>query len=81
MSQRLTINQNNKPIYDIVFEQNFLALPTELEKFDITGKKLCIVTDSKVNNLYSEDICEVLKGKCKEIVVFSFPDGEKSKKS
>ena len=79
MSQRLTINQNNKPIYDIVYEQDFATLPTELEKFNIAEKKLCVITDSKVNNLYSEDICEVLKDKCKEISVFSFPDGEKSK--
>ena len=63
MSQRLTINQNNKPIYDIVYEQDFASLPTELEKFNIAEKKLCIITDSKVNNLYSEDICEVLKDK------------------
>lgn len=33
MSQRLTINQNNKPIYDIVFEQDFAALPSELDSF------------------------------------------------
>ena len=79
MSQRLTINQNNKPIYDIVYEQDFESLPTELEKFNIAEKKLCIITDSKVNSLYSEDICEVLKDKCKGVVVFSFPDGEKSK--
>lgn len=79
MSQRLTINQNNKPIYDIVYEQSFAALPAELEQFDIQNKKLCIVTDSKVNDLYSEEVCEVLRNKCKEIFVFSFPDGEKSK--
>ena len=75
MSQRLTINQNNKPIYDIVFEQDFAAL----EQFQIADKKLCIITDSKVNHLYSEEVCEVLKDKCKAVVVFSFPDGEKSK--
>lgn len=79
MSQRLTINQNNKPIYDIVFEQDFAALPSELEQFQIADKKLCIITDSKVNHLYSEEVCEVLKDKCKAVVVFSFPDGEKSK--
>ena len=79
MSQRLTINQNNKPIYDIVFEQDFAALPSELEQFQIADKKLCIITDSKVNHLYSEEVCDVLKDKCKEVVVFSFPDGEKSK--
>lgn len=79
MSQRLTVNQNNKPIYDIVYENDFSMLPVELEKFHIAEKKLCIITDSKVNGLYSEDVCNVLKDKCKSIVVFSFPDGEKSK--
>ena len=39
MSQRLTVNQNNKPIYDIVFEANFDSLPAELEKFNIAEKK------------------------------------------
>lgn len=79
MSQRLTVNQNNKPIYDIVYENDFSMLPVELEKFDIANKKLCIITDSKVNGLYSDDVFSVLKEKCKQIVVFSFPDGEKSK--
>lgn len=44
-----------------------------------SDKKLCIITGSKVNHLYSEEVCDVLKDKCKEVVVFSFPDGEKSK--
>lgn len=79
MSQRLTVNQNNKPIYDIVYENDFSMLPVELAKFDIANKKLCIITDSRVNGLYSDDVCEVLKEKCKQVVVFSFPDGEKSK--
>lgn len=79
MSQRLTINQNNKPIYDIVYENDFNKLSNELEQFDIANKKLCIITDSKVNGLYSDDVCSVLKDKCKQIEVFSFPDGEKSK--
>ena len=43
MSQRLTINQNNKPIYDIVYEMDFIQLPVELEKFNIAEKKLCII--------------------------------------
>ncbi len=79
MSQRLTINQNSKPIYDIVYENDFNNLPVELEKFDIAEKKLCIITDSKVKGLYGDEVCEFLKDKCKQIVVFSFPDGEKSK--
>ena len=79
MSQRLTINQNSKPIYDIVYEADFNNLPVELEKFDIANKKLCIITDSRVNSLYSEEVCKVLQDQCKEVVVFSFPHGEQSK--
>ena len=35
MSQRLTINQNNKPIYDIVYEHDFEELANDLAAFDI----------------------------------------------
>ena len=45
MSMRLTINMNSKPIYDIVYEQDFKSLAGELEQFGIGEKKLCIVTD------------------------------------
>lgn len=79
MSQRLTINQNNKPIYDIVYENSFNQLAAELEQFEINRKKLCIVTDSKVKGLYADEICMLLKNKCKSIVVFDFPYGEQNK--
>lgn len=79
MSQRLTINQNNKPIYDIVYEHDFMRLAEELAAFDIENKKLCIITDSKVNGLYTDEVCEVLKDKCKKLVVYTFPNGEQSK--
>jgi 3-dehydroquinate synthase len=79
MSQRLTVNQNNKPIYDIVFENDFGQLATELEKFDISSKKLCIVTDSMVKNIHATAVCEALKDKCKKLLVFDFPYGEQNK--
>jgi 3-dehydroquinate synthase len=79
MSQRLTVNDNNKPIYDIVIENDFSTLADELEKFEISGKKLCIVTDSRVRGLHADDVYEALKDKCKNLVIFDFPDGEKSK--
>lgn len=79
MSQRLTINQGTKPIYDIVYENDFNKLAEELEKFDIANKKLCVITDSRVKGFYADEICELLKDKCKKILVFDFPDGERSK--
>ena len=79
MSQRLTVNQNSKPIYDIVYEHDFNRLAEELEQFGISEKKLCIVTDSRVKGFYADEVVEVLKDRCKKVVVFDFPEGEKSK--
>ena len=79
MSQRLTINMNSKPIYDIVYEKDFNMLAAELEAFGISEKKLCIVTDSRIKGLYADEICDCLKDKCREITVYDFPAGEKSK--
>jgi len=79
MSQRLTINQNNKPVYDIVYERDFNKLAEELQPFEINNKKLCIITDSRVKGFYADEVCAALKEHCKNIVVFDFPDGEKSK--
>lgn len=79
MSQRLTINMNNKPIYDIVYEQDFHNLLSALEPFEIREKKLCIITDSRVKGFYADEVCDVLQGNCKEVVVYDFPNGEQSK--
>ena len=79
MSQRLTINMNNKPIYDIVYEQDFNSLAKELEAFGIEGKNLCIITDSRVKGFYADEVSEALRDSCREVFVFDFPNGEQSK--
>ena len=47
---------NSKPIYDIVYEQDFNSLAKELEQFEIQQKKLCIITDSRVKNFYADAV-------------------------
>ncbi|MCI9386361.1 MAG: 3-dehydroquinate synthase [Lachnospiraceae bacterium] len=79
MSQRLTINLNDQPIYDIVYEQDFQNLAKELEPFGINERKLCVITDTRVKGFYADAICEELKDNCKEIVVYDFPNGEENK--
>ncbi len=79
MSQRLTINLNDQPIYDIVYEQDFQNLEKELEPFGINERKLCVITDTRVKGFYADAICEELKDNCKEIVVYDFPNGEENK--
>ena len=79
MSQRLTVNYEKKPCYDICFEASFEALPKELEGLGSAEKKLCIVVDSKVAGLYGEQLKKLLEPVCRECVLYSFPEGEANK--
>ena len=79
MSERITVNYNKKPSYDIVLATTFSNLKDEMLPFETTNKKLCIVTDSTVNALYAEELKNELSSICKKIVIFTFPAGEESK--
>lgn len=79
MGQRLTVEYEKKPCYDIVYENSFDSLPKELAKFEPEQKKLCIITDSKVGALYAEEVMNLLVPICSECFVYTFPEGEASK--
>ncbi len=79
MSERITINYEKKPCYDIVFSKSFDSLGDELEKLNIYERKICIITDSTVAKLYAEPIMQLLEGKCKKIILHIFPAGEANK--
>lgn len=79
MPQRITINYGKKPCYDIVFSQSFDELAEELSGLGIVNRRVCIITDSKVETLYGEAIKDILKDKCKKSVLFAFQTGECSK--
>lgn len=79
MSEKLTINYEKKPCYDIVFAESFAELTEELSKLNISEKKVCVVTDSHVKGLYGDEVMSLLTGKCKKNVIYSFPAGEENK--
>ena len=79
MSERLTINYEKKPCYDIVFAESFAELTEELSKLNISEKKVCVVTDSHVKGLYGDEVLSLLAGKCRKNVIYSFPAGEENK--
>lgn len=79
MSERLTINYEKKPCYDIVFAESFAELTEELSKLNISEKKVCVVTDSHVKGLYGDEVMSLFAGKCKKNVIYSFPAGEENK--
>ena len=79
MAQRLPIMYNKKPCYDIVFSKSFAELIEELEALGVEQKRLCIVTDSNVDQIYGEELLNILTGKCLKVVKYVFPAGEESK--
>ena len=79
MAQRLPILMNKKPCYDIVFARDFDGILEELAEFDVTKRKLCIVTDTTVDKLYGDELLKLLEGKCAKAVKFTFPAREESK--
>lgn len=79
MAQRLTVLMNKKPCYDIVFEQSFGGLLEELTTLGLENRRICIVTDSKVDSIYGEELLQLLQGKCLKAVKYVFPEGEQNK--
>ncbi len=61
MSECITVHLKSKPIYDILFENNFNALPGKLSELGFSGRRVCIVTDSNVEKLYLEEVKGLLE--------------------
>lgn len=79
MSERLTVLLEKKPCYDILFTQSFGGLRQELAALGCEQKRLCVITDSRVDQLYGSELLELLKGNCIKAVKYVFPEGEENK--
>jgi 3-dehydroquinate synthase len=79
VAERLTINYEKKPCYDIVFSTSFAELAEEMEKLNIAERKVCIITDSRVKGFYGEEVLQCLEGKCRRALLYAFPAGEENK--
>ena len=66
--------------YSIYFEENFDRLSAVLEQdCHISGRKICIVSDSNVFPLYGDTVVQALEGHCVQLSSFVFPAGEPNK--
>ncbi len=79
MGERLTVHRGNAPIYDIVLSGSFDGLAHETAKLGLEGRKLCIVTDTTVAQLYLDTVAGLLKDCCGTVTTFIFPAGEAQK--
>ncbi len=76
---RMTVHQDGNPVYDILMESSFNRLAEEMKQFDLTERKLCIVTDSTVAPLYLEEVERQLNPTCRVLMHVVIPAGEEYK--
>lgn len=79
MAKELIVKKNQVPLYKIIIENSYDNLPLALQPFDLSKKKICIVTDDTVGPIYSSSVKEILINLAKEVLIFQFPAGEKNK--
>ena len=58
----LDVKKDGNYSYPIWLEPDFQKLPEALEQLHVSGRKLCIVSDSNVDTLYGTQLKEVLSG-------------------
>ncbi len=79
MDTLITVHQNDEPIYEIILSTSFDTLGEEVSKLNVSGRRICIVTDTNVAGLYLNEVKDCLSGYCREITEFVFPAGEENK--
>lgn len=79
MKKRLTVANQNVPIYDIVIERSFERLPEEMAFLNTQKKRICIVSDTTIASFYLAQVQEVMQAHCKKITSFVFAAGEENK--
>ncbi|MCD2491059.1 3-dehydroquinate synthase [Lacrimispora sp. NSJ-141] len=74
--EEIMVHQNGKPIYPVILTDSFYSLPKSAAQLNLSGRKVCIVTDSRVAKLYLEEIKNIFDSISEKIVYFVFPAGE-----
>lgn len=79
MNNKLTVNYENKPAYDIMLEADFGKITNEIDSLGMSGRKFMIITDSNVGKHYAEDLKNLLAPVAKVVHIYTFPAGEANK--
>lgn len=79
MANRMTINYEKKPCYDIVFTGDFSLLAEELADFGTADRRVAVICDSNTEKLFGGEVAEILEKCCKKVILHAFPAGEANK--
>ena len=76
---KLTVNYEGKPCYDIVFDDSFANLEGLLSKFILRDKKVCIITDDTIAPLYLDEVKSIFSKVCNKVTQYIVDAGEEFK--
>ena len=79
MANRMTINYEKKPCYDIVFAGDFSLLAEELADLGIADRRVAVICDSNTEKLFGGEVTEIFEKCCKKVILHAFPAGEANK--
>lgn len=79
MANRMTINYEKKPCYDIVFAGDFSLLAEELADLGIADRRVAVICDSNTEKLFGGEVAEIFEKCCKKVILHAFPAGEANK--
>ncbi|MCR5674396.1 MAG: 3-dehydroquinate synthase [Lachnospiraceae bacterium] len=77
--EKLTVNFDGKPCYDIVFTDGFDGLADSVSSLGFRERRIAVITESTVGPLYADAVIRELDRLPGRHVVFTFPAGEENK--
>jgi len=77
--EKLIVNYEGKPAYNIIFDKDFSALEEALLSLNLQNRRYMIITDSNVAGLYLQDCINILGRTASSISSFIFEAGENNK--
>ena len=75
----LNISYKNAGSYPVVIEKDYSSLGALISEMFPQLKRICIVTDTNVSNLYLDNIKSALSDCCEIVTEYIFEAGECSK--
>lgn len=78
-NDKIDVKKDGTYSYSICLEPDFGRLAEAVKPLNTENRKLCIVTDSTVAELYAEALQKVLEKLCAGVSLFVFPSGESHK--
>ena len=75
----LEIRENDKKIYDICLDDSYSHLIEKITELGLSGRKVCIITDSHVAPLYLKEIANLCSQIASKVTHFVFEAGESNK--